>query len=112
MGRSYVSTSVVKWIEGLSNRVSIIIRRYIARLRFAACMTVSIATFFIFFGTIMYHSIYNCMFCMLFLFCGLCIHIVVLCILTIMFMYSYCYVQVCSVKNILFHCVFLCSVGV
>jgi len=46
MGRSEVSTSVVKWIKGLSNRVSIIIRRHIDQMRFAAYMAVSLIIFF------------------------------------------------------------------
>ena len=56
----------MKCSEGLSNRVSNIISRYIDHMKFAAYMV-----FFCYhslscsFGSIFYHCIYGCMFCML-----------------------------------------------
>ena len=85
-----MSTTVAKWSEGLSNRVSLIIRGYIDHMRFAAYMVVSCIKFFSYsFGSTLYHSIYGCKFCMLlpnfvnYVLLLLCIH-------NVMFMYSYC----------------------
>jgi len=62
MERSEVSTSAVKWSEGHSNRVSVIIRRYIDQIKFA----VSFITFFPRSSDfILYRCIYGSMFCML-----------------------------------------------
>jgi hypothetical protein len=46
MGNIDVSTSVMKWSEGLSNRVSITIRIYVDNMRFAAYVAVLIITHF------------------------------------------------------------------
>jgi hypothetical protein len=49
MGSSEVSTSVVRWSEGHSSRVSTILRIYIDHMIAAVYMAVSIITFFFFF---------------------------------------------------------------
>ena len=75
------------------------------QMKCAAHVAVWVITFFSYlFGSILYHSTYDCMFCMLLL------NFVILCILIVMFMHSYCHV--CSVLCILFHCVVVCIVCV
>ena len=49
MGRSEVSTSLVKWSEGLSNRVPIIVRIYIDQMWFAVYMAVWFITYIYFY---------------------------------------------------------------
>jgi hypothetical protein len=66
----------VKWSEGLSKRVSIIIRRYTDRMKFAPS--------FMFFGSILYHWTYGCIICMLlFNFVNYALLLLCLCILMV-----------------------------
>jgi hypothetical protein len=58
----------MKWSEGLSKRVPIIIRRYIGLdlMKLAACMAVSFYHILSYsFGSILYHCTYGCVFCKL-----------------------------------------------
>jgi hypothetical protein len=94
MGRSEVS--VMKWSEGISQRVFIIITRY------EVCCLYDCFVYHIFsysFSSIFYHCVYGCMFCML-----------LFNFVQVYLMYSYCYL--CTVQCILFHCVVLCTVCV
>ena len=101
-----MSTSVVKCSKGLSNRVSNIIRRYIDHTKFAAYMA-----FFVYHilsyssGSIFYHRIYGCMFCMLlFNFVNYVFLLLYLCILIVM------YVLFCAFHFVVLLCVlFVCK---
>jgi hypothetical protein len=92
-----VSTSVVEWSEGLSNRVSIIIIRYIDQTKLPACLAVSFIFFFSYTpGPILYQRICGCMFCML-----------------LFNFVNYVFLLLCMFRSgFLFHCVVLCIVCV
>jgi hypothetical protein len=107
---SVVGLSVVKCSEGLSNRVSNIIRRYMQFTAYVhGCFVYQILSYS--FGSIFYHYIYGCMFCeLLFNFVNFVFLLLCLCILIVMyvpfcvfcFIVSFCVLFVC--KCVLYCC--------
>jgi hypothetical protein len=114
-----VKCSWVKCSEGLSNGVSNIIRRYTDHMKFAAYMAFSF--YYILsrsLGSIFYHCIYGCMFCMLlsnfvnyvFILLGLCILIMCMYFFYVyVFLLLYVFCSVYSVFAVLFYVLFACK---
>jgi len=61
-----VLTRVLKWSKRLNNGVYIIIRRYRDHMKFACCLYARFVYHILSYsyGSILYHCIYGCMFCM------------------------------------------------
>jgi len=115
-----VPTSVVKWSEDLSDKVSIIIRRYIDHMKIAVYMVVSFNHILSYsYGSVLYHCIYGCMFCMLlfnfvsYVFLLLCYVFLCLCVWLCMFHSGYSVSLCCSVYclcvNVYFITVTVCQ---
>jgi predicted PurR-regulated permease PerM len=87
--------SVVKWGDGISQRMFIVITRY-----FVCCLYGCFITFLYSFGSILYHCVHGCMLCVLL--CNL--YKLLLCILIVM------YVPYCVFCFIVLFCVlFVCK---
>jgi hypothetical protein len=90
MRGSELSISVVKWSEGLSKKMSTIIRKYIDYMKLAVYMVVCCIKLFVVSNCLLYH--YVC--CIILLFVSYCfLYHTVCCI--ILLVVSYCFILFC-----------------